>query len=176
MERCCQNFLLHSDEDDFQQSDVSPEQYTQNARIGRQEVSVGNDIMMLLSEFASMWVGSLRMITTVKHRIDQQPDSRSAFHHPYRAELNTRIHGGQETDRILKEGLIEPTMSEWATSVVFAPKKAEKLRFCVDYRMLTAMMVQVTYPSPRMEECTDSLRDSTIFSTIDYRSGYYPLL
>lgn len=74
---------------------------------------------------------------------------------------------------MLKEGVIEPAMSEWASPVVFAPKKDEKLRFCVDYRKVNAMTVRDTYPLPRMDECIDSLGGATIFSTVDCNNGYW---
>lgn len=65
-------------------------------------------------------------------------------------------------------------MSEWALPVVLTPKKDEKVRFCVKYRTLNAMAVRDPYPLPRMEECTDSLSDETIFPTADCHIGYWP--
>lgn len=70
--------------------------------------------MRLLSELASMSSGNLRKIITVKSPIDLQPDSRLAFQHPYWAGLKTKEHEGQETEWMLKEGVIEPAVLERA--------------------------------------------------------------
>lgn len=128
--------------------------------------------MSRISEFASMWVGSLAKITTVKHNIDLQPDSRLAVQHPYQARLKTREHEGQQNDRMLKQGVFEPAMSERASREVFALKKDGNLRFYVDYRKLIAMTLQGTHSLPRMDDCMDSPRDATIFSTANFSNAY----
>lgn len=68
-----------SDKQDSQQSDTDLERWRHDVHIGSQEKSVRKDIMSLLSGFASIWDGSLGKITTVKHHIDLQSDSRPAF-------------------------------------------------------------------------------------------------
>lgn len=72
---------------------------------------------------------------------------------------------------MIKKSVIETAMLEWASPVGFAPKKDEKLRFCVNYRKLSAMTVRDPYPLPRIEKCIKSLENATIFSTADCISG-----
>ena len=52
----------------------------------------------------------------------------------------------EEIERMLYLGVIEPTVSEWATLVVLAPKPGGKWRFCVDYRRLNEMTKREVYP------------------------------
>lgn len=68
--------------------------------------------MSFLSKFSSMWNGSLGKTTTMKNHINLKPGSCPAVQHQYQAVLETREHEGLDTDRMLKEGLIEPEMSE----------------------------------------------------------------
>ena len=84
-----------------------------------------------------------------------------------------REHEKAEIDNMLKAGVIEPSSSEWASPIVFGPKKDGKLRFCVDYRKLNALTIRDSYHIPRMDECIDSLGDAGIFSTLDANSGYW---
>ena len=77
---------------------------------------------------------------------------------------------------MLEAGVIEPSTSEWATPVVFAPKKDGTLRFCIDYRRLNAVTLRDSYPIPRMDECIDTLGDAKIFSTLDCNSGYWQIM
>ena len=35
-----------------------------------------------------------------------------------------------------KQGVIEPSISEWSAAIVLVRKKSEELRYCIDYRAL----------------------------------------
>ena len=73
---------------------------------------------------------------------------------------------------MLRAGVIKLATAEWASPVVFFPKKDGTMRFCVDYRKLNAVTVRDSYPVPRMDESIDSLGEATIFTTLDCNSGY----
>ena len=109
------------------------------------------------------------------HFIDLRPDSRPIAVPPYRAGPKTRELEQAEVDRQLRDGVIEPAQSEWASPVVFAPKADGTLRFCVDYRRLNLATMKDSYPIPRMDECIDSLGDAEIFSTLDCNAGYWQI-
>ena len=132
-------------------------------------------IRAMLSKHAAMWSGKLGEITTTEHVIDLKPGSRPIAVPPYRAGPKTRELEQAEIDRQLRDGVIEPAQSEWASPVVFAPKADGTLRFCVDYRRLNFATVKDSYPIPRMDECIDSLGDASIFSTLDCNAGYWQI-
>jgi hypothetical protein len=48
-----------------------------------------------------------------------------------------------------------------------------KLRLCVNYRKLNAIMRKDRYPIPLIDEILDALGGATIYSTLDARSGYW---
>lgn len=58
-----------------------------------------------------MWDESLEMFTTVKHQGDWKAHSPPAFHLPYQARLKKIEHVDQESDRMLKGGVIKSAMS-----------------------------------------------------------------
>ena len=74
---------------------------------------------------------------------------------------------------MLDAGVIEPATSEWASPIVFVPKKDGSLRFCVDYRKPNAKTIPDEYPLPRVDDCLDSLGDAEIFTTLDCNAGYW---
>lgn len=87
--------------------------------------------------------------------------------------MSARYHAGPkereleelQTERPLKDGVIEKSSAEWDYPVLFAPKKDGRLRLCVDYRMLNKMNIKDVYPLPCIDECIDWLGEAFIFST-----------
>ena len=81
-------------------------------------------------------------------------------------EANTIIKGW------LEEGIIRPSESEYASSIVLAQKKNGSTRLCVDYRLLDKKIVRNRYPLPLIEDQLDSLQGSRVFSTLDLANGF----
>jgi len=73
----------------------------------------------------------------------------------------------------LREGIIRPSMSEYASPVVIIRKKNGNIRLCVDYRKLNKKIFKDRYPLPLIEEQLDKLQGSKIFSTIDLKDGFF---
>lgn len=52
-------------------------------------------------------------------------------------------------------------------------KKDGGLRLCINYRALNKQTVKNSYLVPRIDVIFDSLRQASIFTTLDLRSGYH---
>ena len=97
---------------------------------------------------------------------------------PYRLPLVKKKWVEDEIDRMLKEGIIEPSSSPWAFPVVIAKKKSETgakidYRFAIDYRKLNDATVGDAGPLPSISEIFDSLGGASVFSVLDLKSGYH---
>ena len=132
-------------------------------------------IRTTLTPYAGMWDGTLSEVRATNHRIELTPGARLFLCQPYRAGPRAREAEQTSVDKMLANGVIPRSKSEWASPVVIVPKQDRSLRFCVDYRRLNALTVRDTYPIPRMNECLDSLRESKVFTTLDCNSSYWKI-
>lgn len=74
--------------------------------------------------------------------------------------------------RWLRQGIIEPSTSSYASQAVLVRKKCGGLRICVDYRALNAKTQKDAYPLPRIEESLEALKGAKYFSSLDLVQGF----
>ena len=133
-------------------------------------------VYSVLAKYKDMWrPGKLGCIKATEHRIELVKGTKPIHQMPYRQGLPAREKTIEIIQQMMEQDVIEPCTSEWASPVVFAPKKDGSTRFCVDYRRLNAVTKPDVYPLPRMDDCLDSLGDAMIFTTLDANSGYWQL-
>ena len=84
-------------------------------------------------------------------------------------ELKTQL------EDLSSKRFIRPSVSPWGAPVLFAKKKDNSLRLCIDYRQLNRVTIKNKYPMPRIDDLFDQLRGARRFSKIDLRSGYHQL-
>lgn len=75
--------------------------------------------------------------------------------------------------KMLELEVIEPAQTAWELPIALASEHDGTLQVCVDYRKRNAGTVQYSHLILRIEESIDSVRDVTVFSTLDANSGYW---
>ncbi len=76
-------------------------------------------------------------------------------------------------ENMLQHGVIEPSSSPWASSIVLVHKKDGTTHFCVNYRRLNAATMKDFYPLLCINDSIDALSSLCWFSTLDLSSGYW---
>ena len=101
---------------------------------------------------------------------DDAPPRRQPVH---RTPFAVRTEVARQLREMQSQGVIEPSTSLWASSVVLVRKKDGSLLFCIDYRHLNLATKPDVFPLPRMDDLLDHLGQSKFFSTLDLASGYW---
>ena len=130
-------------------------------------------------------IGKTQLIEMEIDTGDQLPVAQN----PYMLPLKHYDWVRKEIETLEKAGVIERSLSPWASPVIVVPKKSTpdeppRRRLCVDYRKVNDLQQKVSktdkstgclslYPIPKIDEMFAKLNKSVVFSTIDLRSGYY---
>ncbi len=93
----------------------------------------------------------------------------------YRAAWTQKSLIEEQVNSMLEAGVIEPSVSPWASPVLLVPKKDSTYRFCVDYRRVNRVTVQNAAPLPHMQDVLEALEGSQVFTTLDLRAGYWQM-
>ena len=132
-----------------------------------------NSLQKLLCEHQEVFVGpdgKLGRTSFVKHTINTG-DHKPIRQTPRRAPLHLREEARTQVEKMLEEGIIEPSNSPWSAPIVLVWKKDGSFRYCIDYCLLNKVTVGDTYPIPRVS--FDDLQGFRWFSTLDLMSGYW---
>jgi len=76
---------------------------------------------------------------------------------------------------MLRQDVIAPCQSEWASNPVIVRMKDGTFRRCIDYKQLNDLTRKAAYPLPRTDACLDALAGSVWYSTFDQHQGYHQL-
>ena len=79
----------------------------------------------------------------------------------------------QEVRKLLALGMIQPSLSPWASGIVMVKKKNCELRFCCDFRPLNEVTVKDAYPLPRIDEGLTRLSKAKIYTSIDLAWAFW---
>ncbi|KAG0439465.1 Retrovirus-related Pol polyprotein from transposon [Dictyocoela muelleri] len=71
--------------------------------------------------------------------------------------------------------MITDSQSRYVSPVVLVKKRDGDVRFCIDYRLLNKITIKKEYPMPMIEESINELKNSSVYSTLDLKSGYHQL-
>jgi hypothetical protein len=133
------------------------------------------ELQVLLGEFSDIFVTPTELPPSrpFDHHIPLLPRSIPVNDRPYKYSPHHKTEIEKQVAALLKSGLITPSVSPFASSVLLVQKKDGTWRFCVDYRKLNDMTIKNRFPMPVVEEILDELVGTKFFSSLDMTSGYH---
>lgn len=147
--------------------------------LNKQEKKALEEIIAENSEILYSDDQKLTFTHKIKHKIrttDNIPIHSKSYRYPqiFESEVQTQIK------KMLKDGIIQESISPYTSPVWIVPKKADasgvkKFRLVIDYRKLNEKTISDKYPIPEITEILDKLGRATYFSTIDLVSGFHQI-
>ncbi|GJR19415.1 hypothetical protein Tco_0967942 [Tanacetum coccineum] len=111
----------------------------------------------------------------VEFQINLVPGAASVVRAPYRLLSSEMKKLSEQLQELSDKGFIRPSSLPWGDPVLFNKKRDGSFRMCIDYQELNKLTVKNHYQLPRIDNLFDQLRGSSVYSTIDLRSGYHQL-
>lgn len=100
-------------------------------------------------------------------------DNIPVYQNPRRLSPVERNVANEMVERFLKDGIIRPSKSTYASPILLRKKKNGTYRFCIDYRKINDKIVKERYPLPLMEDIIEDLNEDLVFTSLDLIDGFY---
>ena len=129
------------------------------------------DIIYDHTDVFSLFDGDLGFCDALKHSIPTTTDKPVYLpHRQIPVQLQSEVR--KCLDNWLKQGIIHPSKSPYASQVVIVRKKTGEIRLCIDFRKLNAVSIRDSFPLPRVEEALQAVQAAVWFSSFDLAQGY----
>lgn len=144
-----------------------------------QQEPIPTAIQHVLSEFSDVFgepVG-LPPRRACDHRIPLIPGAQPVNIRPYRHKSDHKDEIERQVAELLKTGVIQHSISPFASPAILVKKKDGTWRLCIDYRHLNSLTCISKYPVPVIEELLDELHGASdspnwIYGQAIIRSGW----
>ncbi len=142
----------------------------------RDEVCEGfneEELMGVLSKFSSVMSDLPGETSVAKMTIEVDEGTHIISQRPYRVPDRLKDGVKQEVDLLLESGIIEPSVSAWASPLVPVVKPDGKVRLCVDYRKLNSVTPQLQQYIPTLDDVLERAGSAKVLSKMDLAKGFY---
>ena len=102
-----------------------------------------------------------------KHTVEVEPGATPHREGARRMSREKAEGANQEVRNYLALGMIQPSLSPWASRIVMVKKKNGELLFCCDFCPLNAVTIKDAYLLPRIDESLSRLCKAKIYTSID---------
>ena len=132
----------------------------------------------ILTEFDDLFMrhkADIGRCTKAKHPVELETGATPHREGARRMSPDKAERANQEVRNLLALGMIQPSLSPWASGIVMVKKKNGELRFCCDFRPLNAVTIKDAYPLPRIDESLSRLGKAKIYTSIDLAWAFWQI-
>ena len=141
------------------------------APFSREQQSRFIDLIYYYKEVFSLYDGDLGFCDALKHSIPTTTDKPVYLpHQQIPVQLQQEVRKCLES--WLKQGIIRPSKSPYASQVVIVRKKSGEIWLCVDFWKLNAISIRHSFPLLRIEEALQAVQAAVWFTSFNLAQGY----
>ena len=129
----------------------------------------------LLQEFSDVFTDVPGKTDLTQHDISVKDGIQPVPMKPYRVPKALETEVQKELTKMLENGIISRTPSNWASPMALVTKKDKTMRTCVDYRELNKSMNADPYCIPRMDDILARKGKARYISNRDLSKGYWQI-
>ena len=140
--------------------------------------TASDTLSKLLNEFDDLFMkfkADIGKCKIAKHPVDVEPGAIPHREGARRMSPDKAERANQEVRDLLALGMIQPSLSPWASGIVMVKKKSGELRFCCDFRPLNEVTIKDAYPLPRIDESLSLLGKAKIYTSIDLAGAFWQI-
>lgn len=148
--------------------------------LNKEERSVIEKLIVKYNDLFFLDSDHLTVTNLFQQNIPLRSDAVPSYVKPYRVPHAQKKEIKEQTDKMLQDGIIEPSISEWSSPLLLVPKKKDvfgnkRWRLVVDFRLVNKTIVDDRFQLPNITEILDSLAGAVYFTHLDLAQGYYQL-
>lgn len=132
-------------------------------------------LQVVIDLYKELWDASLGLIKEAQNLTEVRPEANLVRQDPYKAGTWTRQVEAEQVELMRSIGVIEPATGEWAIPEVIVPESVRSPRCFIEYRKRNDQIVKDAYSIRRMDECSESLGDANVFSTLDFNADFWQI-
>lgn len=142
---------------------------------------VGKDLEELCVKYADIFAleGDNLETNNFYNQTIELSDNVPVYIKNYRSPESQRDEINIQVNKMLDDGIIEPSVSHFNSPILLVQKKSstdkKKWRLVVDFRQLNKKLLADKFPLPRIDEILDQLGRAKYFSTLDLMSGFHQI-
>ena len=138
--------------------------------------TASDTLSSFLTEFDDLsmkYQADISQCKIVKHTVEVEPGVVPNREGARRMSPDKAERANQEVRDSLALGMIQPSLSPWASGIVMVKKKSGELRFCCDFRPLNEVTIKDACPLPRIDESLSRLGKAKIYTSIDLAWAFW---
>ena len=132
----------------------------------------------LLHEFDDLFMkykADIGKCKIAKHPVEVEPNAIPHREGARRMSPEKAERANKEVRDLLALGIIQPSLSPWASGIVMVKKSNGELRFCCDFRPLNEVTIKDAYPLPRIDESLSRSGKARIYTSIDLAWAFWQI-
>jgi hypothetical protein len=129
-------------------------------------------IESLLGQFPTLFTSNVGTAKCAPYEI-KLADANPVRSPPYRCAPPKLEIFREMVDSLLKQGVVRPSKSPYASPAFLVAKSWGGFRLVVDYRKVNSKIVFNSYPMPIIEQAFGQFAGARIFSVLDLNSAYF---